>query len=133
MCAQPHTNRRQQRSTERFLAMERKVKGLMTGLSEIAVLDENSTLFEAVLEIGIARQNPAASRCPAALVVDSQRNVAGFLEFRNVVRGLEPRYVEFAQSAEIGGFSPERIRSELKKHGLWENALEGLCQTAGRL
>ena len=48
--------------------MERKVKGLMTRLSEIAILDENATLFEAVLEIGIARaEHPAASRCPAAL------------------------------------------------------------------
>ena len=69
----------QQRSRERFLAMERKVKGLMNGLSEIAILDENAALFEAVLEIGIARANhPAASICPAALVVDSERNVAGF-------------------------------------------------------
>ena len=112
--------------------MERKVKGLMTGLSEIAILDENATLFEAVLEIGIARaRHPAASRCPAALVVDSQRNVAGFLEVRSMVRGLEPRYVEFAESAKKGGFSPERIRTELQKYGLWEDALEGFCKKAG--
>lgn len=112
--------------------MERKVKGLMTGLSEIAILDENATLFEAVLEIGIARAaHPAASRCPAALVVDSKRNVAGFLDVRNLVRGLEPRYVEFAESARKGGFSSERIRSELQKYGLWEDALEGLCKKAG--
>lgn len=111
--------------------MESRVKGLMAGLSEIAVLDENTTLFEAVLEIGIVRQHPAASRCPVALVVDSQKNVAGFLEFKNMVRGLEPRYAEFAQSAEKGVFSPERIRSELEKYGLWEDALEGLCKKTG--
>jgi CBS domain-containing protein len=70
-------------------------------------------------------------RCPVALVVDDDRNVAGFLEFKNLLRGLEPRYVEFAESAQKGGFSAERVRSELQKHGLWKDALEGLCKEAG--
>jgi CBS domain-containing protein len=117
---------------ERFLEMKRKVRDLMTGFSEIAVLDEKSTLFEAVLKIGIAgAMHQAALRCPAALVVDAERNVAGFLEFRNMLRGLEPRYVEFAEAAQKAGFSPERVRSELQKYGLWEDALEGLCKKAG--
>lgn len=112
--------------------MKRKVRDLMIGLSEIAVLDENSTLFEAILEMGIAgATHQAAFRHPAALVVDAERNVAGFLELRNVLGGLEPRYVEFAETAENAGFSPERIKSELQKYGLWEDALEGLCKKAG--
>jgi|SRR5208283_15986 len=119
---------------ERFSTMRRKVKELMTGLSEIAVIDENSTLFEAILEIGMAQaKHPAGMRCPAALVVDKQRNVAGFLEFRNMLRSLEPRHDEFVESAEKGGFSHDKIRSELQKYGLWEDALDGLCKKAGEI
>jgi CBS domain-containing protein len=114
--------------------MRHKVKELMTGLEEIAVLDENATLFEAVLEIGMAHaRQPADMRGPAALVVDKERNVAGFLEFRNMLRSLEPRHDEFVESAKKGGFSPDQIRSELKKYGLWEDALEDLCKKAGEI
>lgn len=112
--------------------MKRQVKELMTGLSEIPVVDENSTLFEAVLEIGLARAaHSAGMRCPAALVVDKNGNVAGFLEFRHMLKALEPRYAEFVESASTGGFSPDKIRSELQKYGLWEDALDGLCKKAG--
>lgn len=112
--------------------MRHTVKDLMVGLSEIAVIDENSTIFEAVLRIGMARaSNSAAMRCPVALVADKDNNVAGFLEFRNLLGGLEPGYVEFAESAKKSGFSSERILSELQKHGLWEDALEGVCKKAG--
>jgi CBS domain-containing protein len=111
---------------------KRQVKELMTGLSEIPVVDENATLFEAVLEIAMARAGHSADmKCPAALVVDKQKNVAGFLEFRSMLKALEPRYGEFVESALKGGFSPDKIRSELQKHGLWEDALDGLCKKAG--
>jgi CBS domain-containing protein len=114
--------------------MTRQVKELMTGLSEIPVVDENSTLFEAVLEIGIIRaRHPAGMRLQAALVLDKERNVAGFLEFRHMLKALEPRYGEFVESAGNGGFSLDHIRSELRKYGLWEDALEGLCQKAGEM
>ncbi len=112
--------------------MRHTVKDLMVALSEIAVIDENSTIFEAVLRIGIARNlHPDAMRCPVALVADNKNNVAGFLEFRNLLSGLEPGYVEFAESAKTSGLSSEQLRSELQKHGLWEDALEGVCKKAG--
>jgi CBS domain-containing protein len=112
--------------------MRRQVKELTTGLSEIPIVDENSTLFEAVLQIGMVRStHPAGLRLPAALVVDKEGNVVGFLEFEHMLRALEPRYDEFVQSTGKGGFSPDRIRSELQRYGLWEDALEGLCKNAG--
>ena len=112
--------------------MSHKVKDLMIGVPEIAVIDENSTIFEAILRIGIARtSHPAAIRCPIALVADSENNVAGFLEFRALLGGLEPAYAEFAESARTRGFSSDTIRSELQKHGMWADALEGVCKKAG--
>jgi|GEM_PF-7096957 CBS domain-containing protein len=114
--------------------MRHKVKELMTGLSEIAVIDENSTLFEAVLEIDMARtRRPDGMRCPAAVVVDQERKVGGFLEFRTLLRGLEPRLDEFIESAKKGGFSPDKIGLELQKYGLRDDALDGLCHKAGEI
>ena len=93
----------------------------MTGLSEIAVIDENSTLFEAVLEIDMARtRTPDGMRCPAAVVVDQERKVGGFLEFRNLLRGLERRLDEFVESAKKGD-SP-LIRSGRN----WKNTVFGM-------
>jgi CBS domain-containing protein len=112
--------------------MRRRIRQLMTRLSEIAIVDEDSTIFEAILEIGmVRRQNPEGLRCPAALVLDSNRNVAGFLDFRHILKGLEPGYVEVAQTARAGGFAAERIRTELEKLGIWEDGLEQICQKAG--
>jgi CBS domain-containing protein len=112
--------------------MAHQIRELMTGLSEIPVVDENSTLFEAVLEIGIVRaRRPGGARLPAALVLDKEKNVAGLLEFRHLLKALEPRYGEFVESTGNEGLSPDRLRAELKKYGLWEDALEGVCQKAG--
>ncbi len=114
--------------------MRRQVKELMTGLSEIPAVDENSTLFEVVLEIGIARTtNPGGLRFPVALVLDKEKKVAGFIELRQMLRALEPRFGEFFESTSRAGFSPEKTRLELQKYGLWEDALEGLCKKAGEI
>ncbi len=117
---------------ERVRLMRRRINQLMTKFSEIAVIDVNSTLFEAILEIAIVRKrNPAGLRCPAALVIDENRNVAGFLDFRHIMKGLEPQYVEVALTAKEGGFAAERIRVELEKLGFWEDGLDQICQKAG--
>jgi CBS domain-containing protein len=109
-----------------------QVKELMTRLSEIPIVDENATLFEAVLEIGIARaKRSAGMRSPAALVVDGGKKVAGFLEFRNMLLGLDAGFGELAESARKSGLSADVIRSELQKSGLLKDALDGLCQKAG--
>ncbi|MDR3567062.1 MAG: CBS domain-containing protein [Syntrophobacteraceae bacterium] len=109
-----------------------RVKELMTGLSEIPIVDENATLFEAVLEIGLARTKMSAGmRSPAALVVDGGKRVSGFLEFKNMLMGLDAGFEELIQSARQSGLSPDRVRSELQKSGLLQDALDGLCQKAG--
>lgn len=110
------------------------VKELMTELSEIPVVDENATLFEAVLEIGIARaKQQAGARRPAVLVVDKDKRVAGFLEFRNMLMAFDPGYGEFAESARQRGLSPDKIRSELQRFGLLEDVLEDLCKKAAEI
>lgn len=115
--------------------MQHKVKDIMTSVVHLAVVEEGATLFEAILAIGeIRKLNPAyAMRCPAALVTNGDRQIIGFLDFRSMIKGLEPRYGEIAETAREIGPSAEWIESELKKHGLWANALDDICKTAGEI
>ncbi len=115
--------------------MRRKVKEMMTSVANLAVVEEGSTLFEAILAIGAVRKrNPAYGlRCPAALVSDGNRKITGFLDFRSMIKSLEPRYAEIAESVEKKGFSPEWIESEFKKYGLWAEALDQICNKTGEI
>ena len=109
-----------------------QVKELMTAVSEIAVVDENATLFEAVLEVGLARaKKSTGTRYPVALVVDESKRVAGFLEFRHMLMGLDAAYGELAESARRTGLPPDKLRSELQRLGLLEDAMDDLCKRAG--
>lgn len=111
------------------------MKEMMTSVSDLAVLEEGSTLFEAILAIGAARgDNPASPRrCPAVLVSNGDRRITGFLDFRKMLKGLEPKYGEIAETMEGNGVSAEWVKSMLKKHGLWANAFDDICKKAGEI
>ncbi len=109
-----------------------RVKELMSGLSQIPVVDDGATLFDAVLQVGVARAGgQGGSRSPAVLVVDEEKKITGFLEFAKLVLALAPDGGELAESAKRSGLSPDEIRLELKKFGLLEDALENPCKKAG--
>lgn len=107
----------------------------MTETSNLAVVEENSTLFEAILAVGAFSSTKSLNGCrrPAALVINTRNEITGFLDFRSILKSLEPKYAEIVDSAEEVGFSPERIKAELKKYGLWANALEDICKKAGEM
>jgi hypothetical protein len=70
-------------------------------------------------------------RCPVALVSDAARNITGYLDVRSMLKGLEPRYCEIAESAEREALPADWIKSELERYGLCGNALDELCKKAG--
>ena len=117
--------------------MRRKVKELMSAATSLAVVSEDSTLFEAILSIGVLRNQNASLglglRCPAALVSNGDHTITGFLDFRNLLKSLEPKYEEIAGSVEKRAISPGWLKSELQKYGLWANALDDICKKAGEL
>ncbi len=117
--------------------MRRKIKEVMTSVENLAVVGEDSTLFEAILSIGaLKNQNGSQGlglRCPAALVSDGDHRITGFLDFRNMLKSLEPRYEEIVGSDQESAVSADFLKSELKKYGLWANALDDICKKAGEL
>jgi len=113
--------------------MRRKIEELMLQVADLPIFEKTATLFEVLLGIGMLRKkNPSDGlRYPGVLVSDGDRNIVGFLDFRNMLKGLEPRYFEMAESVEKSGFPPGWVRSELEKYGLHGNALDQLCKKTG--
>lgn len=112
--------------------MKRKIKELMAQITELAVVNVDSTVFEAILEIGIAKSlYNGGLKWPAALVTDDRGRIVGFLDFHNMLKGLEPEYADLADAAQANGVSGLHIRSEIKKRGILRDGLDELCRRAG--
>lgn len=105
----------------------------MTEVVDLPIFDRRSTLFEAILGMGALRKNNPSSgfRYPGVLVSDEERRIAGFVDFRNLLKGLEPGYFELAESVKGNGMPTGWVRSELERHGLHTNALDELCRKTG--
>ncbi|MGC9194623.1 MAG: CBS domain-containing protein [Syntrophobacteraceae bacterium] len=111
-----------------------RVKDLMTGFSDMVVVDEKANLFEALLQFGVAwTDRSAGARSPVALVVNEENRITGFLECKNLLLAFQPGYLELAQAAGPSGISPAKIGFEIQKSGLLEEALEGLCKKAAEI
>ena len=112
-----------------------KIKDLMVPLDEYATVNENATLYEAVviLEKTQAEFDRSRYRHRAVLVLDKNGNVAGKLSQLDVLRALEPKYQEMLKPGGVqgSGFSKEFIQSMIRDYNLFENPLTDLCRKAG--
>jgi CBS domain-containing protein len=110
------------------------VKDLMVPLVEYATVEENATLFDALVALEEAQQkfDQARDRHRAILVLDQEGQVIGKLSQWDVIKGLEPKYDEIKdlRSTSRFGFSPDFIESLIKEYGLWDRPLRELCQKA---
>ncbi len=113
---------------------EYKVKDLMVPLAEYATVNEDATLYEAVLALEKAQQEFDSTRYRhrAILVLDRSGNVVGKLGQLDVLQALEPKYKELqgGGSAERYGFSKAFMRSLMKDYHLWESPLNDICRKA---
>lgn len=112
------------------------VKELMVPLEEYATVDQEASLYEAVmaLEEAQTRFDPNRPRHRAVLVFDQTRTIVGKLDFLNILRGLEPKYAEIRELEQPGMiFTPEFIKNALEKFSLWQNPLDDICKKAARI
>ena len=112
-----------------------KIRDLMVSLDEYATVNENATLYEAVviLEKTQAEFDRSRYRHRAVLVLDGKGNVIGKLSQLDVLRALEPKYQEMLTPGGVqgSGFSKEFIQSMIRDYNLFENPLTDLCRKAG--
>ena len=113
------------------------VKDLMVPLSGYATVSEDATLCEAVKALKEAQKNfdQTRDRHRAILITDKNNRIVGKLSQLDVIRALEPKYlnIDNPQSLTRFGFSQDYLKYTLKEHHLWENALDDICKKAAKL
>ncbi len=108
----------------------------MVPLSEYAVISEDATIFEAVLELEKAQQafNHNNYHSRAILVKDNTDKIVGKLAQLTILRALEPKYAEIKSemsgSAKYG-FSKQFLLSILESYQMFDKPLDDLCKKAG--
>jgi CBS domain-containing protein len=112
-----------------------QVKDLMIPLTEYATVDEDATLFDAVMALEKAQLSFDHSRYHhrAILILNKAGKVAGKLSQIDVLRALEPRYAEMQGSDGLAryGFSKKFMKSMLIQYHLWESPLKDICRKTG--
>jgi CBS domain-containing protein len=117
------------------MAMEaKKVKDLMIPLGHYAHIDENATLYDAVVALEEARNKHEGGIYPyrAVLVTSKSGRVIGKLSLLDLLRSLEPKYGEMGDLREVmgSGFHAEFLRSTIAAYDLWKTPLDELCRKA---
>ena len=97
-----------------------QVKDLMIPLTEYATVDEDATLFDAVMALEKAQLAFDHSRYHhrAILILNKEGKVVGKLSQIDVLRALEPKYAEMQGSDGLAsyGFSKKFMKSMPKNY-----------------
>ena len=118
---------------------ELKVRDLMVPRSEYAVINENSTIYEAVLALEKAQQDFDQTRYKhrGMLVENDDHKIVGKLGQLDILRSLEPKYEEMRSADSSGmakyGFSKKFLLSMMDTYELFDQPLKDICKNAGRL
>lgn len=111
------------------------VKELMVPLSEYATVDEDASLYEAVLSLEKAQKEFDQSRYRhrAVLVLNKQNKVVGKVSQLDVLKSLEPKYSDMLKGNGLHrfGFTNNFLKSIVKDYRLFDTPLKDLCQKAG--
>lgn len=110
----------------------RLVKDLMVPLAEYATVNEDASLYAAVLALEEAQKKfrQDAYKHRAILVLDKGGRVVGKLSQLDVIKGLEAGYKKMGDFKGIShtGFSTDFIKSMVDKYDLWQKPLEDICR-----
>jgi CBS domain-containing protein len=113
-----------------------KVMELMVPLTDYPTVQEDATLYDAVMamEAAQARFDQGRARHRAVLVLGKSGRVIGKIGFLDLLQGLEPAYAQIDELKHLGSsFTPEFIRSLLEKYPLWRQSLDDICRKAARM
>jgi len=113
------------------------VKDLMVPRSEYAVINENSTVYEAVLALEKAQQEFDQTRYKhrGMLVENDNHEIVGKVGQLDILRALEPKYEEMKSKDSPGtskfGFSKKFLLSMMDTFNLFDQPLDDICKKTG--
>ena len=107
----------------------------MIPISEYATVSESTTLFEAVMELKKAQDSYTKNRYAfrSILVLDNTGEVVGKLSQFDILKALEPKYIENEKEIEKlsgGYFDAGFLKSILMRYDLWNKPLDDICKKA---
>ena len=112
------------------------VSELMVPLSEYATVNEDATLFEAVMALEQAQENFDYTQSKyvhrAVLVLDKAGHVVGKISQIGALRALEPKYDEILDGKGLSGvgFTKKFLKTMLKDSYLFDKPLDDICVKA---
>ena len=114
------------------------IKDLMVPRSEYAVINENSTIYEAVLALEKAQQEFDQTRYKhrGMLVENDDHVIIGKVGQLDILRALEPKYEEMKSKDAPGGvskfgFSKQFLLSMMDTYNLFDHPMLDICKNAG--
>lgn len=120
----------------------RKVKEIMVPLSEYGTVNEEDSLYDAVVALQNAQKsfNKNQYQHKSVLVYDNNKTIIGKVSPLDILRALEPKYKQLGHSdplSTIGlsrfGLSPEFLKSLISQYSLWDEPLEELLEKTAKL
>ncbi len=113
------------------------VKDLMVPLSEYATVQEEATLFEAVLALEKAQEeyDHTKYRHRAVLVLNRDNRVVGKVGQGDVLRALEPKAADLEEIKSLSqyGFSDDFIHQLRVKRQMGQGSLRDLCLDTAKI
>jgi CBS domain-containing protein len=107
----------------------------MVPLNEYVTVDEDATLYEAVMSLEKVHlaYNNSFYQHRAILIVDKEQKVIGKISQLDVLRALEPKYAEMQGIYGLSrhGLGKAFIKSLMVQYRLFESPMKVICKTAG--
>ena len=113
---------------------QKKVKDLMVGLEDYALVDEDATLLDAVkaLDQAQARLQPGQMKHRAVLVRDKEGKIIGKFGHLAFLKALEPKYQNIADINTLAraGLSSDFVNSMMETFNFWDISFNDICKKA---
>ena len=114
-----------------------KVKDMMVPLEGYPAINEEATLYEAVvaLEEAMIQFEKDWAIHTAVLVHDNNNEIIGKVSQIDLIRGLEAGYREMGDIRHISrsGLNPNFLRSMIANYSLWEEPMAEICGKASHI
>ena len=113
------------------------VKDLMIPLSEYATVSDDATLSDAVVALKKSQADfdQAKYRHRAILIIDSDQQIVGKVNFHGILKALEPKYEDmFSDTGPMHmGFTRKYQKAIFESMKLWQDPLDKICEKAAQI
>jgi len=116
---------------------QKKVKDLMVGLEDYAIVDEDACLLDAVkaLDKAQARLQPGQMKHRAVLIRDKNGKIIGKFGHLAFLKALEPKYQSVGDINTLAraGLSSEFVNAMMDTFNFWDVSFTDICKKARSL